>query len=183
MEFVRNSAICGSGATSVLLNHILPREQINSLTSYIDASQVRYHRFVVLFSGEILCHVNDWCVCVCVCVQIYGSSDREARELRDIFANNGHLRVGVLHNGAKPMMPFATDDTPMDCKRDHTESDIGCFLAGDIRANEQVGNGPKNHPKSLGAENALLGLARWACWPCTRCGSASTTASPTSCAA
>ncbi len=40
MEFVRNSAVCGSGATSVLMNTVLPREQINQLTSYIDASQV-----------------------------------------------------------------------------------------------------------------------------------------------
>lgn len=45
MEFVRNSAVCGSGATSVLLNNMLPREQINQLTSYIDASQV----FIFLF--------------------------------------------------------------------------------------------------------------------------------------
>ena len=71
-------------------------------------------------------------------LQIYGSTDREARELRDIFANNGHLRVGVLHNGGRAMMPFATENTPMDCKRDPAESDIGCFLAGDLRANEQV---------------------------------------------
>jgi len=41
MEFVRNSAVCGSGTTSVLMNTILPREQINQLTSYIDASQVK----------------------------------------------------------------------------------------------------------------------------------------------
>lgn len=27
----------------------------------------------------------------------------------------------------------------MDCRRDPAESDIRCFLAGDIRANEQVG--------------------------------------------
>ncbi len=27
----------------------------------------------------------------------------------------------------------------MDCKRDRDESDMGCFLAGDVRANEQMG--------------------------------------------
>ena len=111
MEFVRNSAVCGSGATSVLLNTILPREQINQLTSYIDASQV------------------------------YGSTDREARELRDLAASgSGHLRHGLLAAaGRLPLMPFARPDTPMDCKRDPQESETGCFLAGDVRANEQMG--------------------------------------------
>jgi hypothetical protein len=66
----------------------------------------------------------------------------------------------------KPLMPFATDDNFVDCRRNFRffqscflqidefiifrwyvkftvfflrESDIGCFLAGDIRSNEQVG--------------------------------------------
>jgi len=38
MEFVRSSAICGSGETSLILNKIHQREQINQLTSFIDAS-------------------------------------------------------------------------------------------------------------------------------------------------
>lgn len=109
MEFVRNSAVCGSGATSVLLNTMLPREQINQLTSYIDASQV------------------------------YGSTDREARELREVHGNNGHLRRGLLTETGGPLLPFATPNTPVDCKRDREESEIGCFLAGDVRANEQTG--------------------------------------------
>ena len=41
MEFVRSSAACGSGATSVFYDTLQPREQINALTSFIDASQVR----------------------------------------------------------------------------------------------------------------------------------------------
>ncbi|MPC16087.1 Peroxidasin [Portunus trituberculatus] len=36
------------------------------------------------------------------------------------------------------MMPFS-DGAPVDCRRDPTESGIDCFLAGDIRANEQSG--------------------------------------------
>lgn len=40
MDFVRSSAICGSGGTSVLFDSVNPREQINQLTSFIDASQV-----------------------------------------------------------------------------------------------------------------------------------------------
>lgn len=37
-------------------------------------------------------------------------------------------------------MPFHTPNFPVDCKRDQRESDIECFLAGDVRANEQVNN-------------------------------------------
>lgn len=43
----------------------------------------------------------------------------------------------MSHN--KPLMPFATDDTPVDCRRNFRESDVGCFLGGDIRVNEQLG--------------------------------------------
>lgn len=107
MEFVRNSAVCGSGTTSVLFNKMLPREQINQLTSFMDASH------------------------------IYGSTEAETQSLRD-FGNNGRLRTGVLTGSGKPLMPFATENTPVDCKRDRNQSDIGCFLAGDVRSNEQV---------------------------------------------
>jgi uncharacterized CHY-type Zn-finger protein len=40
MEFTRSAAVCGSGVTSVLFDNIQQREQINQLTSFIDASQV-----------------------------------------------------------------------------------------------------------------------------------------------
>lgn len=72
------------------------------------------------------------------CVKVYGSTDREARELREVHGNNGHLRRGLLTETGGPLLPFATPNTPVDCKRDREESEIGCFLAGDVRANEQV---------------------------------------------
>ncbi|KAK7077517.1 hypothetical protein SK128_025715 [Halocaridina rubra] len=107
MEFTRSSGICGSGMTSVFFNTVLPREQINQLTSFIDASQV------------------------------YGSSLLELRLLRNLTHNNGDLRHGILMSTGKPLMPFS-DGAPVDCRRDLSESSIDCFLAGDIRANEQA---------------------------------------------
>lgn len=41
IDFVRTSAICGSGMTSIFFDTVQHREQINQLTSYIDASMVR----------------------------------------------------------------------------------------------------------------------------------------------
>lgn len=42
IDFVRTSSICGSGMTSIFFDTVQHREQINQLTSYIDASMVRY---------------------------------------------------------------------------------------------------------------------------------------------
>ncbi|XP_077991438.1 peroxidasin homolog [Glandiceps talaboti] len=40
MEFTRSSAVCGSGSFSICENEMVPREQLNAVTSYIDASMV-----------------------------------------------------------------------------------------------------------------------------------------------
>lgn len=109
MEFTRSSAACGSGSTSVFFDKIQPREQLNQLTSFIDASQV------------------------------YGSQEDLATSLRNLTNDNGRLREGPQLGYAKPLLPFNLG-FPIDCRRDPTESNIGCFLAGDVRANEQVIN-------------------------------------------
>ncbi|XP_018333589.1 peroxidasin [Agrilus planipennis] len=108
IDFIRTSSICGSGMTSVFFGTVQPREQINQLTSYIDASQV------------------------------YGFSEELARDLRDLTNDHGYLRTGRVIGNGKPLLPFANGDA-MDCRRNLSESSINCFLAGDIRANEQVG--------------------------------------------
>ncbi|XP_077991222.1 peroxidasin homolog [Glandiceps talaboti] len=108
MEFTRSSAVCGSGSTSVFFNTVMPREQINQITSYIDASN------------------------------IYGSSKSLANLLRDFATEKGHLRTGnIVESSGKPLLPF-NRDTPIDCLRDASESPVPCFLAGDHRANEQL---------------------------------------------
>lgn len=108
IDFIRSSSICGSGMTSVFFNEIQPREQINQLTSYIDASQV------------------------------YGFSEELAKNLRDLETDAGRLKEGTVFPGRKPLLPYAAG-AEMDCRRNLSESSaINCFLAGDIRANEQV---------------------------------------------
>lgn len=108
IDFVRTSAVCGSGATSVLWGGLTPREQLNQLTSYLDASQV------------------------------YGYDDDLARNLRDFTTDRGLLREGSTIPGHKPLLPYMSGQF-VDCRRDPLESSINCFVAGDIRANEQVG--------------------------------------------
>ncbi|XP_029163989.1 peroxidasin homolog [Nylanderia fulva] len=108
IDFIRTSAVCGSGATSVLWGGLTPREQLNQLTSYLDASQV------------------------------YGYNDEVARDLRDLTTDHGLLREGPTIPGHKPLLPYAANQF-VDCRRNPLESSINCFVAGDIRANEQVG--------------------------------------------
>lgn len=108
IDFIRTSAVCGSGVTSVLFGRLQPREQINQLTSYIDASQV------------------------------YGFEISVAEDLRDLTNENGLLRVGATFPGKKPLLPTIGLNA-MDCRRNLEESNRNCFVAGDIRANEQIG--------------------------------------------
>lgn len=70
-------------------------------------------------------------------VQVYGFTEERARLLRDLSSDLGLLRVGISSPAGKAMLPIA-GGTEVDCRRDVTESDVGCFLAGDIRVNEQV---------------------------------------------
>ncbi|CAG5007139.1 unnamed protein product [Parnassius apollo] len=108
IDFIRTSSVCGSGMTSVLFGKLQPREQINQLTSFIDASQV------------------------------YGFEKAVAEDLRDLTNDSGLLRVGATFPGRKPLLP-TIGINGMDCRRNLEESNRNCFVAGDIRANEQIG--------------------------------------------
>ncbi|EDW78831.1 uncharacterized protein Dwil_GK12503 [Drosophila willistoni] len=109
IDVVRSSAICGSGMTSLFFDSVQHREQINQLTSYIDASQV------------------------------YGYSNPFAQELRNLSTDDGLLREGVHFPKQKAMLPFAAPQDGMDCRRNLDENKMNCFVSGDIRVNEQVG--------------------------------------------
>lgn len=112
IDFVRSSSTCGSGMTSVFFGKVQPREQINQVTTFIDASQV------------------------------YGYSEQFSRDLRNISLegeDHGYLREGVHFPNQKSMLPFISPTDGIDCRRSLEESSVNCFTAGDIRVNEQVG--------------------------------------------
>lgn len=69
---------------------------------------------------------------------VYGSNEVQAQELRDTYNNNGMLRFDITSEAGKEYLPFEKDSN-MDCRRNFSEENpIRCFLAGDLRANEQL---------------------------------------------
>lgn len=70
--------------------------------------------------------------------QVYGSTPALARHLRDLAGDAGLLRVGLTLSPSKPLLPFNIN-AKMDCHVDPNLAHIPCFLAGEIRANEQLG--------------------------------------------
>uniref|UniRef100_F1KTR8 Peroxidasin n=1 Tax=Ascaris suum TaxID=6253 RepID=F1KTR8_ASCSU len=108
IEVERSSATCGSGQTGPIYRQLTYREQMNILTSYIDGSA------------------------------IYGSSEVDALDLRDLFGDHGLLRFDIVSASQKPYLPFERESA-MECRRNRSrENPISCFLAGDYRANEQL---------------------------------------------
>ncbi|XP_072015925.1 peroxidasin-like [Amphiura filiformis] len=104
---------CISLTRSTRVCNLEPREQLNSVTSYVDASTV------------------------------YGSTEERAMYLRDLTTDLGHLRTGISVNVygkvSKTLLPFK-HQMAQGCNRP-TMDDTGipCFFAGDVRANEHLG--------------------------------------------
>ena len=87
-----------------------PREQINDITSYIDGSNV------------------------------YGSSSKVSKALRDLDGNKGLLKTGLKAPSGKPLLPFNKDPSiSIECGENESGVKTPCFFAGDRRANEQLG--------------------------------------------
>lgn len=108
MSFTRSSAVCGTGAASLLVGHrSIYREQLNAITSYMDGSM------------------------------IYGSTDHVAERLR-AGGENGKLREGTPTASGMKLLPF-DNESLIECSTGIHANRSECFLAGDVRTNEQVG--------------------------------------------
>lgn len=112
LPFYRSSPTCGTGDHSIFfgnLSALNPRQQINGLTSFIDASTV------------------------------YGSTSTVENKLRNLTSEEGLLRVNNKHHdNGQEYLPF-TDRVPSPCAQDSNASEderIECFMAGDSRSSE-----------------------------------------------
>ncbi|XP_044228044.1 eosinophil peroxidase-like isoform X1 [Thunnus albacares] len=114
MPFFRSAAGCGSGNTGHIFGASNVREQMNTLTAFIDASQV------------------------------YGSDDAKARLLRNLTTDEGLLRVNTEYtDNSRELLPFTSMGANMCATRrsitnDSNAEEVQCFLAGDERTNENI---------------------------------------------
>nr|XP_013808387.1 PREDICTED: thyroid peroxidase [Apteryx mantelli mantelli] len=112
MPFYRSSPACGTGDHGIVfgnLSALNPRQQINGLTSFLDASTV------------------------------YGSTPAAENKLRNLTSREGLLRVNLkYYDNSREYLPFV-DLIPSPCAQDSNASEgerIECFLAGDSRSSE-----------------------------------------------
>lgn len=111
LPFYRSRAACGSGAQGPLLGSLStgnPRQQMNGLTSFLDASTV------------------------------YGSSPAAEQQLRNWTSAEGLLRVNQRHSdNGRAHLPFVSPRAPWACAPEPgAPGRAPCFLAGDSRASE-----------------------------------------------
>ncbi|XP_069350570.1 thyroid peroxidase isoform X1 [Eulemur rufifrons] len=113
LPFYRSSAACGTGDQGSLLGNLSranPRQQMNGLTSFLDASTV------------------------------YGSTPAAERQLRNWTSAEGLLRVNARHRDAgRAYLPFAPRPAPPACAPEPGAPGTArapCFLAGEGRASE-----------------------------------------------
>lgn len=112
LPFYRSSPACGTGDHAILFGNISmlnTRQQINGLTSFLDASTV------------------------------YGSTPAVENKLRNLTSKEGLLRVNLkYHDNHREYLPF-TDQVPSPCAQDPNAAEgerLECFLAGDSRSSE-----------------------------------------------
>nr|XP_048295540.1 thyroid peroxidase [Myodes glareolus] len=109
LPFYRSSAACGTGDQGALFGNLSvanPRQQMNGLTSFLDASTV------------------------------YGSSPGVEKQLRNWSSSAGLLRVNTRHlDSGRTYLPFASVACAPEPGAPRTTR-TPCFLAGDGRASE-----------------------------------------------
>ncbi|XP_030273220.1 eosinophil peroxidase-like [Sparus aurata] len=114
MPFFRSAPSCGSGNTGHIFGAATVRQQMNTLTAFIDVGQV------------------------------YGSDEAKARSLRDLTSDKGLLRVNKEYtDDGREHLPFSEMTTNMCATRanitnDKRAKEVPCFVAGDERTNENI---------------------------------------------
>ncbi|XP_070820449.1 eosinophil peroxidase-like [Chaetodon trifascialis] len=115
IPFFRSAAACGSGNTGHIFGASTVREQMNSLTAFIDVGQV------------------------------YGADDTKAILLRNLSSDEGLLRVNTkFTDNGRELLPFSNMSVNMCATRARITNDVNaqevpCFVAGDERSNENIG--------------------------------------------
>uniref|UniRef100_UPI0037E930C5 eosinophil peroxidase-like n=1 Tax=Semicossyphus pulcher TaxID=241346 RepID=UPI0037E930C5 len=115
IPFFRSTAACGSGNTGHIFGASTVRQQMNTLTAFIDVGQV------------------------------YGSDHAKARSLRNLTTDEGLLRVNTeFRDDGRELLPFTNMGANMCATRTRITNDVSvqevpCFLAGDERSNENIG--------------------------------------------
>lgn len=69
--------------------------------------------------------------------QVYGSSPQLSLDLRDLTESSGRLRMSLI-DGKEYLPQNHRKLWPNDCQQDPSRSNFECFLAGDLRSNEQL---------------------------------------------
>uniref|UniRef100_A0A3Q2V3N4 Eosinophil peroxidase n=1 Tax=Haplochromis burtoni TaxID=8153 RepID=A0A3Q2V3N4_HAPBU len=112
IPFTRSAPACGSGNTGFNFGASTVREQMNTLTSFLDGGEV------------------------------YGSDDAKAHSLRDLTSDKGLLRVNDIFNDTgREFLPFSSMSINMCATRARITNtsnavEVPCFFAGDDRATE-----------------------------------------------
>ncbi|XP_035391552.1 eosinophil peroxidase isoform X2 [Electrophorus electricus] len=111
----RSAPACGSGNGAYIFGGVpVEREQINSLTAFLDAGQV------------------------------YGSDESLAQSLRDLSNDLGQLLVNnQFQDNGRELLPFTKVVSNICATRRHTLNDsnlqeVPCFIAGDARVDENI---------------------------------------------
>ncbi|KAI5099534.1 eosinophil peroxidase isoform 2 precursor [Silurus meridionalis] len=111
----RSAPACGSGNGAYMFGGVPKiREQINTLTAYLDAGQ------------------------------LYGSEEKLALELRDLSNDGGLMRVNDrFKDNGRELLPFTKLNTNMCATRNRIlnttgQQEVPCFIAGDERVDENI---------------------------------------------
>ncbi|XP_031425767.1 eosinophil peroxidase-like [Clupea harengus] len=114
IPFFRSAPACGTGNTGHIFGAANVREQLNSLTAFLDVGQV------------------------------YGADEGLARDLRDLTTDSGLLRVNDRFNDSgRELLPFSRMEEMCANRgritKDANAEEVPCFIAGDVRVDENIG--------------------------------------------